>query len=199
MTFKTKTKADPRGNDCREQDTKVKDVQNYIVPSHYQTIKLCLVRSSPNQSLLKTLIPNPNQEKKTAKDKITKRRKKKNEPHATTILEGIRPTLKRTIKMTMNLMLPFPTLIQQRQLEQRPNIGPIASQRDEDGDVGGVILGVLAVGVEVDSPLVPADGESIAGDVFPDPDSFGERVAFDREAVGSVYGLRHRERGRRRW
>lgn len=96
-------------------------------------------------------------------------------------------------------MLPFPTLIQQRQLEQRPNIGPIASQRDEDGDVSGVILGVLAVGVEVDSPLVPADGESVAGDVFSDPDSFGQRVAFDREAVGSVYGLRHRERGRRRW
>lgn len=75
--------------------------------------------------------------------------------------------------MTMNLMLPFPTLIQQRQLEQRPHIGPIASQRNKNRDVRRVILWILAVGVEVDGPLVPADGERVARDVFPDPDSFG--------------------------
>lgn len=101
--------------------------------------------------------------------------------------------------MAMNLMLPFPTLIKQRKLEKSPNIGAIASQSNENGDISRIILRIFPVGIEIDCPLVTSDGESVAGDVFSDPDSFGQRVAFDCEAVRSVYGLRHGERSRRRW
>ncbi|CAH2055181.1 unnamed protein product, partial [Thlaspi arvense] len=109
------------------------------------------------------------------------------EPHAPAILEGIRTALKSTIEVAMDLVLPFPALIKQGELEESPNIGAVASQGNEDGDVGGAILRVLAVGIEIDSPLVTADGESVAGDVFPDPDSFRQRVPLDCEAVRSVY------------
>ncbi|CAL0299300.1 unnamed protein product [Lupinus luteus] len=42
--------------------------------------------------------------------------------------------------MAMNLMLPLTTLINRSELKQRPYIGAVVGEGDEDGDIGGVIL-----------------------------------------------------------
>lgn len=91
--------------------------------------------------------------------------------------------------MGMNLVLSFAALINKGELEERPYVGALAGERNEDGDIGGVVLGVLAVGVEIDGPLVAADGEVVAGDVLADADALGEGVALYGEVVGAVDGL----------
>lgn len=91
--------------------------------------------------------------------------------------------------MGMDLMLPFATLINKGELEERPNVGALASEGNEDGDIGGVVFGVLAVGVEIDGPLEAADGEVVAGDVLADADALREGVALYGEVVGPVDGL----------
>lgn len=60
------------------------------------------------------------------------------------VLQSIRTTLQDPIEVTMNFVLSFPTLIQQGNLEQCPYIRALASQPDEDQDVGGIVLDVLA-------------------------------------------------------
>lgn len=97
--------------------------------------------------------------------------------------------------MAMHLVLFLPALIDKRELEQRPDISALAGQGNEDGDVGGAVLGVLAVGVEVDGPIVAANGEVVAGDVLADPHALGEGVALDGEPVGPVHRLRDGPRG----
>jgi hypothetical protein len=92
----------------------------------------------------------------------------------------------------VDLVLGLAALVEERELEERADVGALGGERDEDGDVGGVVLGVLPVGVEVDGPLVPADGEGLAGDVPADAHPLGEGVALDDEAVGTVHRLRHR-------
>ena len=76
--------------------------------------------------------------------------------------------------MTMNLMLAFATLIQQSELKQSPNIGALTGQRDENGDVNRAILYILPVGVEIDGPVVTADGEDVTADVLAGAHAFGE-------------------------
>jgi hypothetical protein len=95
-------------------------------------------------------------------------------------------------------VLALVALVEERELEERAHVGALGGERDEDGDVGGVVLGVLPVGVEVDRPLVPAHGEGLAGDVLPHAHALGERVALDHEPVRAVHRLRHRPRARRR-
>lgn len=100
--------------------------------------------------------------------------------------------------MAMNLVLPLPTLINQSQLEQRPHVGPLARQRDENRDVRRIVLRILPVRVEVYGPLVPSHREILARDVLTDPHAFSEGVALDDEAVRSVYRLGYGPgRGRR--
>jgi len=94
-------------------------------------------------------------------------------------------------------VLALAALVEQRELEERAHVGAVGRERDEYGDVVGVVLGVLPVGVEVDRPLVAADGEGLAGDVLPHAHALGERVALDHEAVGPVHRLRHGARARR--
>ena len=53
----------------------------------------------------------------------------------------------------MHLVLPIPALVEQRELKQGADVGALGGERDEDGDVGGVVLWVLAVRVEVYRPL----------------------------------------------
>lgn len=118
------------------------------------------------------------------------REKRSYSPHASTILKSIGSALERSSKMAMNLMLLIATLINKRELEQSPHIGSFARQGNEQRNVRGVILRTLPVWVEVDSPRVTADGEGIGGDVFADPDAFGERVAADLEFVEAVDGFR---------
>lgn len=115
-----------------------------------------------------------------------------NSPHAASVLEGIGSALKRAIKVAMNFMLAISALVHQSQLEQSSHISTLAGKRNEDGNIGRIVLGILAIGIEIDSPLKPSDGEIFAGYVLADADPFGERVAFDDEVVRTIDGLRHR-------
>lgn len=72
----------------------------------------------------------------------------------------------------MDLVFPLAALINKRELEKRPDLTTLAGQRDEDRDVSGVVLGVLAVREEEDRPLVPSHGEVIARYVLPDAHPF---------------------------
>lgn len=110
-------------------------------------------------------------------------------PHASTILEGVGPTLQGAIKMTMDLMLPFTALIHQSELEQSPNVRTFTSQCNEHRHVHRTILHVFTVGVKVNSPIVTAYGEGVAGDVLSRSHPFRERVAADREVVGPIHRL----------
>ncbi|KAL6992950.1 hypothetical protein U1Q18_011065, partial [Sarracenia purpurea var. burkii] len=92
--------------------------------------------------------------------------------------------------MAVDLVIPLAALVDERQFEQCADVGALAGQCDEDGDVHGVVLGVLAVGVEVDGPLVATDGESVAGDVLPHSHAFGQRVTSDHELVRAVHQSR---------
>ena len=91
--------------------------------------------------------------------------------------------------MGVHLVLALAALVDERELEERAHVGALAGERDEERDVGGAVLGALAVGVEVDGPLEAADGEGLGGDVLADPDPLGERVAGDLEVVRPVDGL----------
>lgn len=93
--------------------------------------------------------------------------------------------------MGVDLVLGVGALIDEGQLEEGSDVGALGSKSDEDGDVGGVVLGVFAVRVEVDGPLVTSNGEVLAGDVLSDADSFGEGIPFDQELVGPVNRLGH--------
>ena len=59
-------------------------------------------------------------------------------------------------------------LINKRQFEESSNIGALAGQCNENRDISGMILRILAVRIEVNRPLVSPDHESLAGNVFPD-------------------------------
>jgi len=100
--------------------------------------------------------------------------------------------------VAVHLVLAVAALVEQGEFEERANVGAFGSERDEDGDIGGVVFRILAVGIEVNRPLVPSDGESLAGDVFSDADSLGKRVTLDDELVRTVHRLRHRPRTRPR-
>lgn len=91
--------------------------------------------------------------------------------------------------MTMHLVLLFPTLIQQSELKQSPDISAITGEGDKDGDISGIVLEVFTVGVKVDGPVVAADGESVGGEVFTGGDALGEGVTADGEGVGPVHRL----------
>lgn len=91
----------------------------------------------------------------------------------------------------MDLVLTGAALVEQSELEEGAHIGALAGQRDEDGDVGGVVLGVLAVRVEVDGPLVPSHSEVVARDVLSHPDPLCQRIPSYREVVRAVHRLRH--------
>lgn len=82
-------------------------------------------------------------------------------------------------------------LVEEGELKEGTDVGAVAGEGDEDGDIGGVVLGVLAVGVEVDGPVVAADGEGVAGDVLAHAHPLGKRVPSYRHAVRPVHRLRH--------
>lgn len=117
-------------------------------------------------------------------------------PHASSVLKRVGPALERPIEMTVNLMLPLPTLIQQSKLEQRPHVGAVAGKRDENRNVRRRILGVLPVGVEVNRPIVTADVEGVGRNVLPGAHALGQGVAADGEVVGPIHRLVDRPRAR---
>lgn len=85
--------------------------------------------------------------------------------------------------MAVDLMLGFPTLVQERQLKQRPHICALASQRNKNRHIQRIVLRILPVGVEVYSPLIPAHREAITGYVLPYPHPFRKRVSIDCKVV----------------
>jgi hypothetical protein len=96
----------------------------------------------------------------------------------------------------VHLVLTLAALVDQRELEERAHIGAVAGERDEERDVGGLVVGALPVGVEVYRPLEPADGEGLGGDELPHTGPLGERVAGDLEVVRPVHRLGDRRRRR---
>jgi len=114
-----------------------------------------------------------------------------NLPHGSAVLERIRPGLQGAVEVGVDLVLALAALVKERELEESADVGAIGGEGDEDGDVDGVVLGVLPVGVEVDRPLVAAHGEGLAGDVLAHAHALRERVALDHEPVGAVHRLRH--------
>lgn len=119
---------------------------------------------------------------------------KSNVPHAPSILEGVGPAVEHAIEMAMDLVVVLAALVQQRELEERPDVGALASERDEERDVGGVVLGALAVRVEVDRPSESPHREGFGGDVLADPHALGQGVALDLELVRPIHGLGARGR-----
>ena len=130
--------------------------------------------------------------------KNPKNKTRANLPHAAAVLERVGPALERAVEVAVHLVLLLPALVHQRELEQRAHVRALAGERDEHRHVGGVVLWIFAVGVEVDGPLVASDGEVVARDVLPDAHALGQRVALDHELVRPVHRLRHRPRARRR-
>lgn len=97
--------------------------------------------------------------------------------------------------MAVHFVPLLPALIQQRQLEERPHVGSLAGQGNEEGHVRRIVLDALPVRVEIDRPLVPADGERVGGLVLADPDPLGQRVPVDLEVMGAIDGVGDRRRG----
>lgn len=80
-------------------------------------------------------------------------------------------------------------LVEEGEVEEGSDVDAVGGEGDEDGDVAGVVLDVLAVGVEVDGPVVSSDGEDVAGEVAAGAHALGEGEAPDGELVGPLHGL----------
>lgn len=100
----------------------------------------------------------------------------------------------------MDLVLLLPALIQKRQLEKRPDVGPLARQRDEQRHVRGAVLQAFPVGVEVDGPVITAHRERVRRRVLADAHPLEQRKTGDPKVVGAVHrvGDGRRRRLRRR-
>ena len=96
-----------------------------------------------------------------------------NSPHAASVLERVGAALKRAIEVAMNLVLPISALVHQSEFKQRSHIRTFAGKRNENGYIGRIVLRILAIGVEVYSPLVAADREILTGYVLANADPFG--------------------------
>ncbi|KAJ0483175.1 hypothetical protein HanIR_Chr13g0662021 [Helianthus annuus] len=72
----------------------------------------------------------------------------------------------------MHLMLLLPTLVNQSQLKQSPNIRTLTSKRNEKRNISRIIFRILSVRIEIHSPLVTSNHEIITRYVFSDPRAF---------------------------
>lgn len=100
--------------------------------------------------------------------------------------------------MAVNFMLSLAALVEKRELEKSTNVGAVAGEGDEDGDIRGIVFRVLAVGIEVDCPLITADREGLARYVLADAHPLRQRIPLYREPVRAVHRLGHGTRPRRR-
>ena len=80
----------------------------------------------------------------------------------------------------------LPTLIHQTQLKQRPNIGPLTSQRDKQRDISPIILRTLPIRVKINCPQMPSDEKRVGRHVFPNPHPFRQGIAANLEVMGAV-------------
>jgi len=99
--------------------------------------------------------------------------------------------------MAMNLIVPLLTLIDQRQLEQSPNVSSVACESYEHRYVHGIVLGVLPIRIEVNCPIVTTDAKCVAHDVLPSTHPLCERVPLYRELVRAIHSFADRTRARR--
>lgn len=99
--------------------------------------------------------------------------------------------------MGVNLVACAAGLVEEGELEEGAYVGALGGEGDEDGDVAGVVLVVLPVGVDVDGPVVAADGEGVAGEVPAGADALGEGEALEGVLVRAPHGLGDRPRPRR--
>lgn len=88
-------------------------------------------------------------------------------------------------------------LVEEGELEEGADIGALGGEGDEHGDVAGVLLVVFPVRVDVDGPVVTADGEGVAREVSAGADSLGEGEALEGVLVRTSHGLSDRPRPRR--
>jgi len=91
--------------------------------------------------------------------------------------------------MGVDLVAGAARLVEEGELEEGADVGAVGGERDEDGDVVGVVLGVLAVRVEVDGPVVSSDGEDVACEVAAGAHALGEGEAPDGELVRAPHRL----------
>lgn len=80
-------------------------------------------------------------------------------------------------------------LVEEGELEERADVSAVGGEGDEDGDVVGVVIGALSVGVEVDGPVVPSDCEDVAGDEAAGTHALVEGEALDGERVRAPHRL----------
>lgn len=92
--------------------------------------------------------------------------------------------------MAVDLVLLLPALVEQRQLEQRPHIGPLARQGDEQRHVRRRVVHALPVRVEVDRPLISTHRKGVRRDVLANPHALGQRITSDLELVRTIHRLR---------
>ena len=98
--------------------------------------------------------------------------------------------------MAVHLVLLLAALVQESELEESAHVGAVAGEGDEDGDVERAVLGILAIRVKVDRPLVAPHREGFAGHVFSGPHTLRQRVSLDRVQMGAVHRLAHGFRNR---
>lgn len=96
--------------------------------------------------------------------------------------------------MAMNLVTLFAALIQQSELEKRPHVSPLTSQRDKKRNVRGIVLHAFAIGIKINRPRVTAHHERIGRYVLADPQALRQRIPGDFELVRSVNRLGDRRR-----
>lgn len=99
--------------------------------------------------------------------------------------------------MGVDLVAGAAGLVEEGKLEEGADVGTLGGEGDKHGDVAGVVLVVLPVRVEVDGPVVAADGEGVTGEVPAGADALGEGETLDRVLVRSPHGLCDRPRPRR--
>jgi len=99
--------------------------------------------------------------------------------------------------MGVDLVAGAAGLVEEGELEEGADVGALGGEGDEHGDVAGVILVVFPVGVDVDGPVVAADGEGVAGEVSAGADALGEGEALEGVLVRAPHGLSDRPRPRR--
>jgi hypothetical protein len=119
-------------------------------------------------------------------------------PHGSSVLERVGSGLHRPVEVGVDLVASAARLVQEGKLEEGAHVGAAGDEGDEDGDVGSVVLGVLAVGVEVDSPVVASDGEDVAGEVVAGAHALGEGETLDGVVVGAPHCVGDVARPRRR-
>ena len=86
------------------------------------------------------------------------------------VYESGSPNREGATEVAMNLVLPM-FRSEQREIEQRTNVGALGMECNKDRDISGIIFGVPTIREKVYGPLEPSHYESLTHDVFPNAHS----------------------------